>query len=74
MFTPVCIKCREKYDSPEPDDYYCANCLAEKNAIAQVVDEKLKGRPRKVIETDLQRYDRLNKGGFVKIQDMGITL
>lgn len=71
-YTPICIKCRKKYDSDEPDDYYCSACVEEKDRIAKEIDITLAGRPKKKIISGLAHYDAINKGGFVNAKDLGI--
>lgn len=76
MFDLTCIKCKEKYQDAEPDDFYCPTCNEQRLKIAKEVDAKiaLQG-PREKPTSDLQRYNELSKGkGFVNIRDMGITL
>jgi hypothetical protein len=68
---PTCIKCRQKYDSPDPDDYYCEACFKDKKRIADEIDAKFANRPKKKVVSDLQRYDSLADGrGFVRAQDI----
>lgn len=70
-FTPLCIKCRKKYDSDEPDDYYCPDCARMTNKIAEEVDKKLAMRPKKKVMSELQRYNSLLNGGkFPKASDL----
>lgn len=74
-YKPTCIKCKEKYDSDEPDDYYCLPCNKEKLKIAEKVDKQIASLPSKrKQQSDLQRYDEINKGGFVNVRDLGIKL
>ena len=53
--TPNCIKCRNKYDSDEPDDYYCASCLKDKQAIAEEVDRKVDMRHKRKAYSELKK-------------------
>lgn len=42
-----CIKCKNEYQSDNPDDidgWYCATCLEARKQIAAEIDEKFKGR------------------------------
>lgn len=74
----LCIKCKIKYDSDEPDPYYCESCLAFSKKIAEEVDRKLSARPRREHKSGLQVFDELAKTrgqrGFVHYKDLGITL
>lgn len=75
--THNCIKpgCTTKYESSDPDPYYCPECLKAKKAIAEAIDKKLKGKPRKETKTLLQTYDQSPKlRGFVSAADLGISL
>lgn len=62
-----CVKCAQKYEDKEPDDYYCPPCLVEKHKIAAEIDAKMKARgPSRKPESQLARYDSLPKvRGFV---------
>ena len=73
MFDVKCIKCGNKYQDKEPDDYYCPTCLEAKNKIAKEIDLKVASRPKRQVESDLARYDKLPKNrGFVSFnQFMG---
>ena len=78
-YKPVCIKCRERYDSDEPDDYYCETCNEERLKVAKEIDRKIATMPPKRPRmSDLQKFDAIAKakggGCHVNISDMGITL
>ena len=79
-FKPSCIKCRKKYDSDDPDDYYCPDCEREKAGIAKRVDKILASRPKRKETSGLQDFNQIaaEKGGrgnvHVNIRDLGIEL
>ncbi len=78
-YQPNCIKCRTKYDSDEPDDYYCPKCNKSRLKIAEDVDKKIQARgPRRKQMSDLQQFDEIAKqrggGSHVNISDLGISL
>ena len=56
-YTHACIKCANKYQSDEPDAYYCEACTVEKNAIAKEVDKVMANRPKKNRQSDLQAFE-----------------
>ena len=79
MCNLTCIKCKEKYQDTEPDDFYCPSCNKERLKIAKEVDRKIAMQgPREKPTSDFQRYEELRKqrGGsiHINIKDMGITL
>lgn len=59
-FSHSCIKCKQKYDSEEPDAYYCAACNETRLKIAAEVDKKLV-KPRRETKSLLQEYDEAPK-------------
>jgi len=69
-YTPTCIKCSAKYDSNEPDDYYCESCNKVRLEIAKEVDAKIALRPKKNRVSGWQQFEqlqaqsRLQKGGL----------
>lgn len=78
-YKPTCIKCKKRYDSDEPDDYYCAVCNKIRLDIAKEVDKKIASRPPKRKRmSDLQQFDEIARqrggGSIVKIADLGIKL
>jgi len=78
-YKPNCIKCREKYDSDEPDDYYCPTCNTDRMKIAEEIDKKIASMPPKRPRmSELQRFDEIAKqrgsGAHVSIKDLGISL
>ena len=63
-----CIKpsCPNTYEDNDPDPYYCPTCNEAKKVIAKKIDAQFAGIPRKPVESDLQKYDRLKDDrGFV---------
>lgn len=56
-YKPNCVKCKEKYDSDEPDDYYCPKCNEERLVIAKEVDKKMAMIPRKESKSDWRTLD-----------------
>jgi len=72
-YKPKCVKCGEKYESDEPDDFYCPPCEKIKTEIAKEVDVKLAGRPpKRKVESELKKYDSINGGKWVNARDLGI--
>ena len=73
-YKPVCIKCKKKYDSDEPDDFYCEDCNTTRLEIAKEVDKKIASRPPKREKmSGIQHYDSLTKiKGFVNAKDLGL--
>lgn len=57
MHTLSCIKCSSKYESQDPDPYYCKPCNDERKALAATIDAKMAGRPKKPVMSELQAYD-----------------
>jgi hypothetical protein len=73
MHTVHCIKCQVAYESSDPDDYYCPVHLEEKKAIAKKLDAVMGNRPRKPVESELAKYDRLRgKSGYPNAKSLGI--
>lgn len=74
MFQVKCVKCQEKYEDIEPDDYYCPPCKVEHLKLAEEVQRKvLANGPSRLIKSDLQRYDEIRKEkgvNFVNIRDL----
>jgi len=69
MFKHPCIKCREQYDTDDPDPYYCASCNEGRKAIAAEIDAKLANRPRKETMSALEAYDQAPKiKGFMYVK------
>lgn len=67
--THTCIRpgCGTKYQSNEPEAYYCEPCNEARKAVAQEIDSKMLGKPREPIMTPLQAYDAAPKiRGFMK--------
>lgn len=58
-YTHPCIKCRDNYESDEPDAFYCEKCNVERKKIAAQVDKKLAGRVDRNVVSDLQAYDQV---------------
>lgn len=75
-----CIKCKNKYEDSDEDDYLCDLCRTERQRIAKEIDAKRAGRISEPVESELQQYDRQlrearEKGGrFPSIHDLGISL
>lgn len=66
-----CIKCQAAYKDTDPDPYYCPPCNEERKAIAKKIDATMGARPKKPMESDLQRYDRMkNKYGFIPFKSL----
>jgi hypothetical protein len=57
MHTLSCIKCGSKYQSADPDPYYCAPCNEERKTLAAQVDAKMAGRTSKEVVSDLKAYE-----------------
>ena len=71
MFKVSCIKCRQKYNSDEPDDFYCPECDVIRKEIAKKIDEQIAGRPKKNRQSLLQSYDSRRKiRGFISAQEL----
>jgi len=77
-FKVKCVKCKNQYESEEPDDYYCSKCLKEKKKLADEIDAQIASRPKRKAVSELQEFDAIAKqrggGNFVNIKDLGITL
>lgn len=60
-FQHKCIKpgCPNTYTDNDPDPYFCQSCNEIKKVIAKKIDEKFAGIPKKPVESDIARYDRL---------------
>lgn len=74
MYKHTCIKpgCVNSYEDEDPDAYYCAEHVLEKQNIAKAVDEKLaREGPKLPRMSDLQRYDAAPKiRGFISAADL----
>lgn len=73
MFSHPCIKCAAKYDTEDPDPYYCPTCNEARKAIAAEIDKKV--RPSKQIKSDFQIYDEMCKlrgTPFINAKDLGL--
>lgn len=68
--------CENTYEDEDPDAYYCASCIEEKNQIAQDIDAKQKAKPKEVHLSDyqiaLQKGQEKNGALFVKASDLGL--
>lgn len=73
-YTHSCLKCKVSYLSDDPDPYLCDRCIQDRRAVAAAIDEKFNKIVREPVESELQRFDKLNKGfkGFVNSRDLGI--
>ena len=72
MHTLSCIKCSAKYQSTDPDPYYCDPCNEARKALAAEIDKKVAGSKRESV-SDLQQYNALPKvRGFVSAKDLGL--
>lgn len=69
MHNVKCIKCNEMYESKDIDPYYCKSCNIAKIEIAKGIDAKFKNRKPKPMSS-LQKYNSINKGGFVNANQM----
>lgn len=71
-----CPKCSEAYSDNDPEVYFCPKCVEERKNIAKAIDAKMANRPKKVVVSELQEYDRLRakSRGYVNIRDLGIKL
>jgi uncharacterized Zn ribbon protein len=68
MYSHSCIKCNTKYQDKDPDPYFCPACVAQKKALAEEIDKKVKARQsnKKEKMSLLQQYDSSPKvGGFM---------
>ena len=56
--THQCIKpgCSTRYETTDPDPYYCPSCDQARKAIAAEIDKKLAGRTRPV-KSDFQTFE-----------------
>lgn len=73
MNTVSCVKCKEPYQSSDPDPYYCPSCEEQKKRIAKEIDAKLSKVPRKETKSDWQIYQEANKiHGFVDARTFDI--
>ena len=70
MFEHSCIKCGDKYQDNEADDYYCPPHDAERKQIAKEIDTKLSKRPpKRKIMSGLDEYDAAPKvHGFMQVK------
>lgn len=73
MNTFVCIKpsCDKKYESNEPEAYYCPECTKANKVIAAQVDAKIAARPKKNRTSAWQEYEKSQKmraGGLQGVQ------
>lgn len=72
------MKCKAKYESEDPDPFYCPPCDEVRKEIAKDVDKKMVGvATKRPVKSDLQVYDEIRKAKgtpFVSIKDLGITL
>jgi hypothetical protein len=72
----TCIKpsCGQKYESEEPDAYYCPSCLELKRSAAAELDAKFDTRGQQP-SSGLTEYDRACAGRkFPRAADLGITI
>jgi len=69
-----CIKCKKEYTQPEPDDYYCPECLKIRAEVVKKVNAQIASRPRKPVISDLQRFNAVARNGVANIRDLGIKL
>lgn len=70
MHNVKCLKCSKVYKDSDPDDYYCPECLAERNKIADKIDRQFANRPKTEIKTPLQQYDIIKGDGkFISFND-----
>lgn len=77
MNSHICVKCKEKYEDEEVDNYYCPTCNEDRKRIAKEVDANLSRIPKAPVKSDLQIYDEIRKAKgvrFVNISDLGIKL
>ena len=75
MITHTCIRpgCGIKYESEDPDPYYCNNCYKLSREIAKKIDAKIKPTPK--TKSELEIYDEIKKNkGVVRPSDLGIFL
>lgn len=74
-YTLNCIKCQEKYDSSDPDPYYCTSCKEVAKSIAKEIDAKMATRSNRPVKNGLQEYEAARGGSrFPNIKSLGITL
>lgn len=70
-----CLKCGERYETEDPDPYYCKFCLEEKQKLAKKIDMKFANIKRKSIKSELQIYDelcQLRGSRFLNAKDLGL--
>lgn len=70
-----CIKCSEKYESNDPDPYFCEKCKEKSKAIAKDIDKKFSTKPRRQLKSDLQIFDELRRAkgsNYINMKDLGI--
>jgi hypothetical protein len=72
MNTHACIKitCGQKYESDDPDAYYCPPCFEAKKALAAQIDAQVANQPPRLPRTSsYQDYENdPNKvGGFIRV-------
>lgn len=65
-----CIKCKQTYNSNDPDPYYCTPCEKGKIEIAKEIDAKMANRPKTRTKSDFQILDETGQlkvsGGMIK--------
>ena len=54
QFRYPCIKCKKPYDSDEEDAYYCPECKAERDAVAEKLDKTF--TPKSDPPSDFQNF------------------
>ena len=65
MNTHSCIKpaCVARYESEDPEPYYCPSCNEQRLVIAKEIDAKMAGRPKKEVRGIFSQKDFVGKNG-----------
>ena len=69
-----CIKCPNKYEDTEVDDYLCPKCVEVKNKIAKEIDSKVR-QPKERIKSEFEIYQDITKATgkpFINARDLGL--
>lgn len=60
QYTHPCVKCKQQYQSEDPDPFYCSPCDAQRKTIAATVDAQFKfvGESNSLLKDFEQNADR----------------